>query len=634
MSSATVDRSRDLLDHVPTGPRAAWFFALVAIAFYANTLGNRFALDDGLVLNENSYVLQGVAGIPDILTHDSFFGAVGKSAYLSGGRYRPLSLITYAIEVSVFGVEPVVHHGVNVLLFALVCVLLFRFLGRFVFPGSPWAAWCSALLFTAHPIHTEVVANIKGRDEILSMLFLILTLHHALLHVQWRAQHEKVPPADRKRKRKDAARSQGEWSGIWSVLFFTLALLSKENGLILIAVLPLTIHYFTDSTIGRSIKRSLPVIIVVLLYVGMRVFLLEARNNTVQEIMDNPYLHSSLPEKLGSILFVLLFYVKLMFWPHPLTYDYSFHQVPYHDFGDPVVLVSLLLHLGLLAYAIFTLKRKDLLGWCILFYLANVMLVSNLLFNIGAPLAERFLFLASFPFLVGIVEMIRRGVERYANKSPVRYGLAALLVVITGTSAMAVIARNADWHSGDELFLHDVSISRNSARARTYAGIAYIHLSDSAKDPLEKRAHAMAAVEHLRIADSIHPGYMPTLLNMGLAYYRVDSLEVAESWWDKAREKDPNDGKLKDLETFLFDHYYRSGLTAGLGGDLAEGERLLKKAVRYAPRNPDAWYNLGGVYYTAKRYPEAEAAWRKALELSPEHRDARAGMAALSMTVR
>ena len=90
MDGTTAAPVKDPFATVPGWMRGAWFFVLLAIGIHGNTVWNRFALDDGLVLNENGYVLQGIAGIPDILTHDSFHGAVGRSAYLSGGRYRPL----------------------------------------------------------------------------------------------------------------------------------------------------------------------------------------------------------------------------------------------------------------------------------------------------------------------------------------------------------------------------------------------------------------------------------------------------------------------------------------------------------------------------------------------------------------
>jgi len=609
-----------------------WVFTVLAVLLYANTIGNKFALDDGLVLNHNAYVQKGIAGIPDILTHDSFHGAVGETDKLSGGRYRPLSLVSLAVEVSLFGVAPAVHHGVNVLLFALICLVLFRFLRRFIFPQSLWAAWCVTLLFTVHPIHTEVVANIKGRDELLSLLFLLLTMYHALANIKWREQRDLLLAIARKKKKEKKERIPGEWSDLLSVFFFVLALLSKENGLIFIALLPLTLFFFTPLRLPAAIKRSLPVIAVIVLYMVLRVVLLGARNNAVQEVMDNPYLLASVSEKLASITFILLTYLKLMVWPHPLVYDYSFNQVPLHQLADPIVWISLAMQVGLLVYTVIAFRRKDPLAWCILFWFGTLFLVSNLVFNVGAPLAERFLYQASVPFLIAVVELVRRGMAQLKDNTFVVPAVSVLLVLITATSAFAIIQRNGDWQSGDHLFVHDVRNAPNSGRARTYAGIAYIHLSDSATTTADKRALADSAILHLTVAERIHPTYMPTLLNMGLAYYRLDSLETAERWWDKARAVDPNDGKLKQLDAFLFNRYYQGGLKAGLAGDLASGRTQLEKAVKYAPQNADAWYNLGGVYYTAGSMELARGAWTKALELDPGHSQTLAGMRALERT--
>src|SRR5262249_33436568 len=102
----------------------AWTIALIAFAAYANSLQNQFTLDDGMVLSDNKLVMKGVSGIPDILTHDSFFGSIGDTKNLSGGRYRPLSLVCYAVEVSMFGQKPMPDHLINVLLYAFTCLVL------------------------------------------------------------------------------------------------------------------------------------------------------------------------------------------------------------------------------------------------------------------------------------------------------------------------------------------------------------------------------------------------------------------------------------------------------------------------------------------------------------------------------
>jgi len=169
----------------------------------------------------------------------------------------------------------------------------------------------------------------------------------------------------------------------------------------------------------------------------------------------------------------------------------------------------------------------------------------------------------------------------------------------------------------------------NSVRTRTFAGIALIHKSDAAP-PEQRRGLAWEAIEQFQVADSMHSTYLPTLLNMGLAYYRLDSVETAERCWDRVRVIDAKDPKLMQLEAFLFDRFYKEGLIAGTEKKLADAIALLRKAVKYGPNNADAWYNLGGVYYTSGDRDQARVAWGKALSLKPDHLNARQGMAALN----
>ena len=157
---------------------------LFAFLLYANTLGHGYAFDDSIVIVENSFTKKGFAGIKDLATRDFFDGIYGdQNMALSGGRYRPLSLVMFAVEYEFFGANPTVGHFLNVFFFALTVVLFFvltrRWLANFessAVVAATVSATVAALLFAAHPIHTEVVANIKGRDEIMAMLLMLLSL--------------------------------------------------------------------------------------------------------------------------------------------------------------------------------------------------------------------------------------------------------------------------------------------------------------------------------------------------------------------------------------------------------------------------------------------------------------------------
>src|ERR1019366_3277597 len=81
---------------------------LVVLGFilYSNSFLNEYCLDDGIVIQKNEYVQKGFAGIPKILStdaYDSFYRQMGAQQELAGGRYRPLSVITFAIEQALFG---------------------------------------------------------------------------------------------------------------------------------------------------------------------------------------------------------------------------------------------------------------------------------------------------------------------------------------------------------------------------------------------------------------------------------------------------------------------------------------------------------------------------------------------------
>ena len=154
---------------------------LSTVVLYFNTLKNDYALDDALVLNENQFVKQGVKGLKNIFKYDSFRGFFGTEKKLvQGGRYRPLSLATFAVEYDLFGLKPRVHHAVNIILYGILGIGIFYFLRNilqlFAVAHSIEIAFFTTLIFMVHPVHTEVVANIKGRDEILAMLFGILYL--------------------------------------------------------------------------------------------------------------------------------------------------------------------------------------------------------------------------------------------------------------------------------------------------------------------------------------------------------------------------------------------------------------------------------------------------------------------------
>ena len=166
-------------------PHSNWIAIIIipvaAFALYLQTLPYEYVLDDQIVLTDNQYTNKGFAGISQILTTESFAGYFGEQKdLLPGARYRPLSIVTFAIENQFVGQNSTVSHLLNTLLYAMLCVLIYLTLCLiFKQRTANWyftIPFIAALLYTLHPLHSEVVANVKGRDEILAMLFSVGSL--------------------------------------------------------------------------------------------------------------------------------------------------------------------------------------------------------------------------------------------------------------------------------------------------------------------------------------------------------------------------------------------------------------------------------------------------------------------------
>ncbi len=192
---------------------------LAAIAFllYANTLNHDYTVDDGTVMQNNKIVKKGVSAIPEIFTTAYRKGFWDRNESL----YRPLSVAMFAVEWQIAPENPSIGHWVNVLLYVLTAWVLFRFLVN-LFKDDWLFAFIATLIYVIHPIHTEVVANIKSRDEILCFLFLILSFNSFL-------------------KFLDRAKP---FYALGVLFYFILSLLSKESSVTAIAIFPLIAYFF------------------------------------------------------------------------------------------------------------------------------------------------------------------------------------------------------------------------------------------------------------------------------------------------------------------------------------------------------------------------------------------------------
>ena len=597
----------------------ALILVIIGFVFYANSFSNEYALDDGIVIQNNDYVQDGFRGIPKILSTDayeSFYRHMGAKQQLSGGRYRPLSVVTFAIEQQIFGsnaeVKPLddaafIRHFMNVVYYIMSVVFLLSFLRNYIFKENQLAAFVTCLIFLVHPMHTEVIANAKSRDEILSFLFIILTFISVFKY----------------REKKTIGHL------LFGLLFYFLALLSKEYGITLLILIPMLLFIVLKETFVRSILATLPFVFIAVVYLLIRYNIVGAGAKFENpDVLNNPYLYASKPEKLATKIDVLLRYMKLLFYPSPLSSDYSYSTIPFANFSSSAVWGSIILHLSLVAAAIVLFFRRNILSFAITFYLLHLFLISNLIFNVGATMGERMVYHSSFGFAIVIAFFTTWMLQKITSsqtKKTVGLLLGCLLVLWCGAKT---ISRNAEWKNDQTLFIADAQTVPNSALVNGNAGKAYIDLSEKPENKSQETELIKKGIYHLSRSVSIHDKYVNGYLNLGVAYFKLKEYDKAKLNWNKAKEIYPNNPFIKRNFELLGATYFNEGMTIG-SKNIPEAITWLEKAVDIDSANVEYWYNLGGASFTNKDYEKARMAWAKTLKLKPDHVQAQQGMAAL-----
>lgn len=591
--------------------KQAILLVIVGFIFYANSLFNEYALDDGIVILNNEYVLQGFKGVSKILStdaYDSFYRSMGSKDQLSGGRYRPLTIVTFAIEQQLVGDNPFVRHSINVLLYLISLVLLLYFLHHFIFEKNPDLAFLTALIFAIHPIHTEVIANIKSRDEIVSLLLIMLTFIFAL--------------------RFDKEKKIGLL--LLGLVFYFLALLSKEYAITLIIIIPAMFYIFKRYDLSKSIVKVLPFAAVAILYLMIRVSVVGLKHIENPEVLNNPFLYASSPQKWATKISILNNYLQLLIFPHPLSSDYSYNQIPYKNFSSLSVWFSAFVHISMFVIMIKLFRKRHLIAFALLFYFAHLALISNLFMDIGATMGERLIYHSSFGFAIIAAYLILTGIEKLKTsllvKRVVLYSSMSVVVLLFG---FKTFERNAIWKNDITLFTNDVNIVPNSVLANGNAGARYIDLSAKPENKDKEKELINKGIVYLTKAVTIHPKYVNGFLNLGVAYYKLGDFENAELYWNQAGKYFPGNPSLRQFYPMLANAYLNKGMAFGGKNDFSQAIKCIEKASNIDPQNANIWYNLGGAYYTVKNFEKARSAWTQTMKIDPNNQNAKRGLEAL-----
>ncbi len=571
----------------------ALLLGVIAIGIYANTLKNGYVLDDSSAISENKIVMKGTSAITEILSTPYRRGYV----ITSNDLYRPLSLVVLAIEYQFFGADPKMNHLANILIYAGCVMMLFFFVDDFFERKKTAVAFIAALIFALHPIHTEVVANIKSSDELLCFFFAFLCLNVFLKYLD-----------------------KGKLIYLLLGCFcFFLSLLSKETVFTFLAVIPLIFFFYRNENRQRGIYITIGSVITAGIFLWIRFSVLsayDANHITSVLVIDNALAATnlSLESRMATAILILGKYMTLLFVPYPLICDYSYNTIPYAHFGNLWTIISLLVYISLGVYGIRGVlkNRKDPYAFAILFFLITISMFTNIPFLIGATMGERFMFFGSVGFCLAIALLIEKMVKTTSGSIEVLKSPKVLGVIIPLSLVYASITfgRNKDWADNYTLYKTDLAKAPNSARLNYFYGLELeTTIAMNEKDPKQQNEVRKEGLTYLKKAIAIAPDFSDAQAGVGNTYIFFAQYDSAEVHEKRALELYPLSDKNTSNLAFI---YYREK-------KFPQSIEFSKKAIELNPDYINPYTNLGRCYLSIGKSDSAVYFLHKAISVDPSN---------------
>lgn len=601
---------------------------IFSVLLYGKTASYEFVLDDKMIIENNSLVSGGIEVYKDIFTTNYSFG---KNGY-NDGLYRPMNLFIFNLQHKLWAFNPIGYHIINIILYGILAILIFRFLILLFGKNRQNLSFIIALLFIAHPIHSEVVANIKSLDEILALLFGISAF---IVFILWS--------------------EKGKWGHyILGLFLFLLALLSKESILSFLVIIPFTLFYIKKLSVPKSLISFGGLLGLATLWFLWRSYIINSMVNKAGkgsfELLNNTlfgaenYLH-----QLTNALWLQVLYIKQLIIPHPLVYDYSYNSIPL----NPIVSLQTAVALCILALIIFlfikrfTKNKEFVIG--IIFYFTTIFIVSNIMLLIGMTYAERFAFTPSLGFIIAIVflsaERINNTIIEPTKWAKKNMGFIAIYsIVIIFFCAITISATN-DWKSNYTLYKADIKNAKNSAKANYSYGTELMHKSQAENN----KVISQEAISYLQKAISIYPNFQDAYNNLAICYSDLGNYKMSLNTFAKLNKKHPEYSKawygmgmayynLKKYHEAITQlskytnkyanenaHYY-IGLSYGNIGDFENAINSFNNCINMNPRNIDALLMTARANATLQSHQEVRITLEKLISINPNHTEAEAMM--------
>lgn len=574
------------------------FFFLLAVILYSNTFNHRFVLDDHGIINDNKITKAAFSWENTKLMFSTPL-RIGDGTNKEESLYRPVIKTIFNAQWNFFEGDPHGFHKVNVILYGLLCMLIFwalfdLFNRRWLLP------FFITLLFTVHPIHVEVVANIKSLDEIMAMIGIVGAMRAIQLYLK---SNKLIHVA-------------------WGTLIFTIGIFSKESTIVGMAIFPLLVYYQEGKIDWKKIATvCVPLLVVSIGFVACWKSITHINEPSV---MDNLIIQvkDNIPSRFATAVMIAGFYIYTFFVPHPLACDYSYSTLEPVGPSHLGFIFTLVLCIAGLVYAIKNLKSRSKISFAILWFFITFSIGSNVLFLIGTSFGERLFFTPSLGMCILTVCLLAKFLQKEGGvsfieklkRSPVLTGIVLLVAVLYSVKSYA---RNADWKNEYELFSRDIKYNKNATHLLYYMGN---HLpSEDRKEVLSyqlaelgynqqqindsSNKEAARAITFFQRSMSIYP-YLPHegYNQLGKAYFRQGQLDSALKYYSKAASEDSlNAPYINNMGTVYYER-----------NDLNKAMIYFQSAYKIDSAVADFSNNIGCIYGKLSRGDSAIYWFQKA----------------------
>lgn len=548
--------------------------AVTVLAIFGKTRTFDFAIDDKIIIVENIYVNNGLTSFPKLIK------AIVNDDMTVPGVTRPLTMFTHALDISLFGMNPGAHHQMNIFYYLILVFLLFYLLRKYLIPEQPiLISFFIVLLFATHPAHVESVANIKGRDDILSFIFGVLALIFFFQNLRYSSILHKT----------------------FIFLSLFLSFLSKETGIVFILLIPLSYYYFTKVSLKQAFLSSYLYLIFGVILVIIRFSLFTPPPEYINKYNNSILAFESPFQQFIMSLRILWHYFQISVWPHPLIWDYSFGHFEFDKYTYSFAFASVFVYGGLLLWSTFQVKNKNIISYGILFFLLAISPISNLFVKIATTFGERLLLIPSFGLVIAFVFLLNSFYKKIARKYNYSNDFRLYLFILLVAVGFATLSssRAAVWQNDDILVQADFLKSKSS---RSYK--AYIQYETTLVD--NKIAHHQTALKACKDALIRFPDDWKLWFFRGIIQTVLNDLNDAKYAYSMSIDV--------NKDNFMALSNYANLLS---NDEPEKAIDLYKKAILIRQNNDIVLGNLAILLHKKGSLLEAKEYYEKSLRLNP-----------------